>query len=113
MYTIKLLAFIDMTYTYALTHEMVVQVFIFYHLYGCGNHVQVMVASHNQQSIELAIQTMSTFSIPPSSSVYFGQLLGMADNLTFILGQHGYKAYKYVPYGKVASVSLLQSVSIP
>ena len=31
--------------------------------------------------------------------VFFGQLLGMADHLTFALGRGGYKAYKYVPYG--------------
>ena len=36
--------------------------------------------------------------------MYFGQLLGMADNLTFALGQSGYTAYKYVPYGPIAEV---------
>jgi proline dehydrogenase len=36
---------------------------------------------------------------PTGGGVYFGQLLGMADNLTFTLGQHGYEAFKYVPYG--------------
>jgi hypothetical protein len=36
---------------------------------------------------------------PSGGGVYFGQLLGMSDNLTFTLGQHGYEAFKYVPYG--------------
>merc|ERR1711974_558847 len=36
--------------------------------------------------------------------VYFGQLLGMADHLTFTLARHGYKAYKYVPYGPIDEV---------
>lgn len=36
---------------------------------------------------------------PSGGGVYFGQLLGMADNLSFTLGQHGYEAFKYVPYG--------------
>lgn len=33
---------------------------------------------------------MAELGMPPSSGVYFGQLLGMADNLTFTLGAHGY-----------------------
>ena len=36
--------------------------------------------------------------------VYFGQLLGMADQLTFNLGSKRYNAYKYVPYGQVREV---------
>ena len=36
--------------------------------------------------------------------VYFGQLLGMADALTFTLGQNGYEAFKYVPYGPIGEV---------
>jgi proline dehydrogenase len=36
--------------------------------------------------------------------VYFGQLLGMSDNLTFPLGLAGYEVYKYVPYGPIELV---------
>ncbi len=32
---------------------------------------------------------------PDTAGVYFGQLLGMADRLTFTLASHGYKAYKW------------------
>ena len=32
----------------------------------------------------------------PRDQVFFGQLLGMADHLTFNLASHGLKAYKYV-----------------
>jgi proline dehydrogenase len=65
---------------------------------------EVMVASHNQQSIELAVDKMAALGMPPSSGVYFGQLLGMADHLTYTLGAHGYGAYKYVPFGEVDEV---------
>eukprot|EP00879_Flechtneria_rotunda_P002759 GHRR01002968.1.p1 GENE.GHRR01002968.1~~GHRR01002968.1.p1 ORF type:complete len:566 (+),score=216.84 GHRR01002968.1:798-2495(+) len=66
---------------------------------------QVMVASHNQTSIERAVAGMVARNIPPTGSgVYFGQLLGMSDNLTFTLGQHGYQAFKYVPYGPIELV---------
>lgn len=37
-------------------------------------------------------------------TIYFGQLLGMADHLTFTLANNGYKAYKYVPYGPIDEV---------
>jgi len=47
---------------------------------------------------------MKKLGLPPSSNIYFGQLLGMSDHLTFTLGQSGYKAYKYVPYGRVHEV---------
>ena len=33
--------------------------------------------------------------------VYFGQLLGMADHLSFTLGRAGYRIHKIVPYGPV------------
>eukprot|EP00946_MAST-07B_sp_MAST-7B-sp1_P004344 g4344.t1 len=60
----------------------------------------LVVASHNQDSIELVLDLMKRLSIPRSTGgVYFGQLLGMADHLTFSLGNSGYLAYKYVPYG--------------
>jgi proline dehydrogenase len=60
----------------------------------------MLVASHNQGSIELALKLMSDSGISRSTGgVYFGQLLGMADHLTFSLGNNGYLAYKYLPYG--------------
>mmetsp|Transcript_19389 Transcript_19389/g.56331 ORF Transcript_19389/g.56331 Transcript_19389/m.56331 type:complete len:86 (+) Transcript_19389:3-260(+) len=47
---------------------------------------------------------MSELDKDKSCGVYFGQLLGMADHLTFTLAKHGYKAYKYVPYGPIDEV---------
>eukprot|EP01025_Chloroclados_australasicus_P010567 TRINITY_DN1433_c0_g1_i4.p2 TRINITY_DN1433_c0_g1~~TRINITY_DN1433_c0_g1_i4.p2 ORF type:complete len:291 (+),score=58.82 TRINITY_DN1433_c0_g1_i4:991-1863(+) len=66
---------------------------------------EVMVASHNQQSIELAISLMDKLELRPrSSGVFFGQLLGMADHLSYTLGRNGYRAYKYVTFGPVEEV---------
>jgi proline dehydrogenase len=36
--------------------------------------------------------------------VYFSQLLGMSDNLSFNLSAFGYNVAKYVPYGPVKAV---------
>ena len=66
---------------------------------------ELMLASHNQQSIEKAIESMNKHGISrKDSTICFGQLLGMADNLSFNLGKHGYRAYKYVPYGEIKMV---------
>lgn len=64
----------------------------------------LMVASHNQQSITKAVQLMQERGIPPGGRIYFAQLLGMSDILTFNLGLNGYHAYKYVPYGPIREV---------
>ena len=39
-----------------------------------------------------------------TENVYFGQLLGMCDHVTYALGRKGYKVNKYVPYGPVDEV---------
>lgn len=53
---------------------------------------EVMIASHNQKSIERAVSLMHELGVEPQQSgIYFGQLLGMADHLTFILGRNGYR----------------------
>lgn len=63
---------------------------------------EMMVATHNQASVEAAVALMHEMNMSPTESgVHFGQLLGMADHLTYTLGGGGYQAYKSVPYGPV------------
>lgn len=70
-----------------------------------GLKFEVMIASHNQNSIELTIAEMKNLKLDPSKSgIYFGQLLGMSDHVTFSLGHAKYLAYKYVPYGIIREV---------
>ena len=72
----------------------------------CPERTSVMVASHNKASIErVAALLLGEYlgegggerSRVARERVYFGQLLGMGDNLTFTLARHALKAYKYVP----------------
>ncbi|XP_074062664.1 proline dehydrogenase 1, mitochondrial-like [Macrotis lagotis] len=65
----------------------------------------VMVASHNEDTVRFTIQRMEELGLHPTDKkVYFGQLLGMCDQITFPLGQAGFPVYKYVPYGPVKEV---------
>ena len=70
----------------------------------------LMVATHNQSSVERAAKLLLPdengrhASFVPCENVYFGQLLGMADHLTFTVAAYGLNAYKYVPYGPVREV---------
>ncbi|XP_053466866.1 proline dehydrogenase 1, mitochondrial [Ictalurus furcatus] len=65
----------------------------------------VMVASHNIDTVKHTIQRMNEMGLVPADrKVYFGQLLGMCDQISFPLGQAGFPVYKYVPYGPVNEV---------
>mmetsp|Transcript_31244 Transcript_31244/g.52874 ORF Transcript_31244/g.52874 Transcript_31244/m.52874 type:complete len:453 (+) Transcript_31244:575-1933(+) len=64
--------------------------------------VNLVVATHNQSSVECTIRLLEEYGLERmESGVAFGQLLGMSDHLTYSLGQNGYKVYKYIPYGPI------------
>jgi len=72
---------------------------------AAGRKAQVMIASHNEDSILRVSSRMAELGIEKSSTdVTFGQLLGMCDHISLTLGQAGYKTYKYLPYGPVDEV---------
>ena len=61
--------------------------------------------SHNRRSVEAAVAGMSARNLDPGASpVSFGQLLGMADSLTFGLAARGFDALKILAYGDLAVV---------
>jgi len=65
----------------------------------------VVCGTHNEASCRALAELLDKFGIPHNHPhVYFSQLLGMSDNLSFNLSDKGYNVAKYVPYGPVKAV---------
>ena len=61
--------------------------------------------SHNEESSYLMMQTMAKKNIKNNDSrVWFGQLYGMSDHISFNLAANGYNVAKYIPFGPVRDV---------
>ena len=67
--------------------------------------ISVVCGSHNEYSNQYLTLLMEKHSLPPDDPrVYFAQLYGMSDNISFNLAVAGYNVAKYVPYGPVPLV---------
>lgn len=64
--------------------------------------ISVFIGTHNQNSCERAMVFMRSKKIASDDPrVFFSQLYGMSDHLSFNLAAAGYKALKYTPFGPV------------
>lgn len=67
--------------------------------------ISVCAGTHNEQSSARLVELMEQRKLQPQSQeIYFSQLLGMSDHLSFNLSHAGYNVAKYVPYGPVKEV---------
>ena len=67
--------------------------------------VAFVAGTHNENSCRLLADLLNEKNINHNHPhVYFSQLLGMSDNLSFNLADAGYNVAKYVPYGPVKAV---------
>ena len=67
--------------------------------------VAFVAGTHNENSCRLLADLLNEKNISHNHPhVYFSQLLGMSDNLSFNLADAGYNVAKYVPYGPVKAV---------
>lgn len=74
----------------------------------CVAHISVvafLAGTHNESSCQLLIERMDDHQLTHQHRhIYFAQLLGMSDNLSFNLADAGYHVAKYVPYGPIKAV---------
>lgn len=69
------------------------------------NDISVFIGTHNEESSYLAMNLMKELGIARSdNNVWFGQLYGMSDHISFNLAAEGYNVAKYVPFGPVKDV---------
>ena len=69
------------------------------------DRISVCSGSHNEKSNYLLASLMNEHRISNNDErVYFAQLFGMSDHISFNLAKAGYNVVKYVPYGPVEAV---------
>lgn len=67
--------------------------------------ISICAGTHNENSSMLLANLMTQHNIHPSDKrIYFSQLFGMSDHISFNLSSEGYNVAKYLPYGPVKSV---------
>ena len=69
------------------------------------NDISICFGTHNIKSTQIAIELMKRNRIKNNDTrIYFSQLLGMCDTISYSLSKFNYNVAKYVPYGPVKSV---------
>ena len=67
--------------------------------------IELFAGTHNEYSTYFAMDIMKEKGISKSDDrVWFGQLYGMSDHISFNLGAEGYNVGKYIPFGPVKDV---------
>lgn len=72
------------------------------------DHLDIMsifAGTHNELSSYKVMELMESKGIAKNDSrIWFGQLYGMSDNISYNLAHHGYNVAKYLPFGPVRDV---------
>ena len=69
------------------------------------NDFGLFVGSHNEKSNRLATDLLKKYKINSNDQrIWFSQLFGMSDNISFTLANSGYNVAKYLPFGPVHEV---------
>lgn len=75
--------------------------------FSIENHdkISLFAGTHNERSSQLLMNLLEKENLTKDyHKIWFGQLYGMSDNISFVLGKEGYNVAKYVPYGPVKDV---------
>lgn len=69
------------------------------------DQMAIVAGTHNEKSSQLGVDLIEKFGIAKDDKrVYFSQLFGMSDHISFNLADHGYNVVKYLPFGPVRYV---------
>lgn len=76
-------------------------------LYGLEHieNIALVLGTHNEMSTYMAMDTMKAQKISPDDKrVWFSQLYGMSDHISFNLAAKGYNVVKFLPFGPMDQV---------
>lgn len=67
--------------------------------------MSIFAGTHNEESTYFLMNLMKEREIKTNDSrIWFGQLYGMSDNISYNLAEQGYNVSKYLPFGPVKDV---------
>ena len=69
------------------------------------DNFSLFCGSHNEKSIYNILDIMKESKMQKNNpKIWFGQLYGMSDNISFNLAEEGYNVIKYLPFGPIKEV---------
>ncbi len=69
------------------------------------DNFSLFCGSHNEKSIYGILDIMKVGKMQKNNpKIWFGQLYGMSDNISFNLAEEGYNVIKYLPFGPIKQV---------
>ena len=70
-----------------------------------NNYLSLVAGTHNENSSKKLALSLEKHNITKDDSrIFFAQLLGMSDHISFNLADHSYNVAKYVPFGPIKEV---------
>ena len=67
--------------------------------------ISICSGTHNEKSSAYLTELMKEYNIKKQDTrIYFSQLYGMSDHISYNLSRLGYNVAKYVPYGPIQDV---------
>lgn len=75
------------------------------YMIGELEHMSIFLGTHNEESSYLLLEQMEQKGISlKDPRIWFGQLYGMSDHISYNLSAKGYNVSKYLPFGPVRDV---------
>ena len=74
-------------------------------LFQYKSKIDLFIASHNEKSNLIVIEKMKEYELSNNDNgIWFGQLYGMGDHISYNLAKNGYNVAKILPFGPVENL---------